>query len=205
MSRDDRAIIATCRLRTPTDRQTYRQTDRQTDRLMENYSRWRSIDVTRSPFLRRLLRDHAQTGSSVEDRTTLYSTIESPNNDTIERIQTKINNEISKINEWLKINKLSLNLRKSKHMIFKKTNTRHFNLTIKIDNLVIERVECFNFLGLTLDSQMTWKKLADIYNKCSRVIGTLYRIRHFIPTQILVMLYNTLILPHFNYCIMAWG
>ena len=140
------------------------------------------------------------------DDTMLYSTIESPNNDTIERIQTKINTELFKINDWLKINKLSLNLRKSKHMIFKKTNTRNINLTIKIDNLVIERVECFNFLGLTLDSQMTWKKHSDIIsNKCSRVIGTLNRIRHFIPTQIIVLLYNTLILPHFNYCIMAWG
>ena len=78
------------------------------------------------------------------DDTTLYSTIESPNNDTIERIQTKINKELSKINDWLKINKLSLNLRKSKHMICKK-NTRNIILTIKIDNLVIERVDCFNF------------------------------------------------------------
>ena len=53
---------------------------------------------------------------------------------------------------------------------------------------------------------MAWKKHADIIsNKCSRVIGTLYRIRHFIPIQIIVMLYNTLILPHFNYCVMAWG
>ena len=31
------------------------------------------------------------------------------------------------------------------------------------------------------------------------------RIRHVIPFDILVMLYNTLILPHINYCILAWG
>ena len=78
------------------------------------------------------------------DDTTLYSTIEYPNNDTIERIQTKINKEPSKIKHWLKINKLSLNLRKSKHMILKKT-TSNINLTIKTDDIVIERVECFNF------------------------------------------------------------
>ena len=57
---------------------------------------------------------------------TLYSTIESPNNDTIECIQTKINTELSKINDWLKINKLSLNLRKSKHMVFKKKKTQKY-------------------------------------------------------------------------------
>ena len=58
------------------------------------------------------------------DDTTLYSTIESHNNDTIERIQTKINKELSKINYWLKINKLSLNLRISKYMILKKTHQK---------------------------------------------------------------------------------
>ena len=77
-------------------------------------------------------------------------TIESPNNDTIESIQTNINKELSKIDYWLKINKLSLNLRKSKHMIFKKNTTRNINIAIKIDNIVIVRVECFNYLLLLL-------------------------------------------------------
>ena len=53
---------------------------------------------------------------------------------------------------------------------------------------------------------MTWKKHTDnISNKCLRVIGTLNRIKHIIPTQTRVLLYNSLILPHINYCIMAWG
>ena len=31
------------------------------------------------------------------------------------------------------------------------------------------------------------------------------RLRHVMPFDVLVMLYNTLILPHINYCILAWG
>ena len=31
------------------------------------------------------------------------------------------------------------------------------------------------------------------------------RLRHVILFDVLVMLYNTLILPHINYCILAWG
>ena len=43
-------------------------------------------------------------------------------------------------------------------------------------------------------------------NKCLRVIGTLNRIKHILPTQTRVLLYNSLILlPHINYCVMAWG
>ena len=53
---------------------------------------------------------------------------------------------------------------------------------------------------------MTRKKHTDnISNKCLRVIETLNRIKHILPTQTRVLLYNSLILPHINYCIMAWG
>ena len=96
------------------------------------------------------------------DDTTLYSNIDSPNqNNMIRLTETKINAELAKIDEWLKINKLSLNLKKSKYMVFKKTSTTNINLTLTIDKVVIDRVDYFNFLGLTIDSQMTWKKHTD--------------------------------------------
>ena len=139
------------------------------------------------------------------DDTTLYSNIDSPNqNNMIRLTETKINAELAKIDEWLKINKVSLNLKKSKYMVFKKTSTTNINLTLTIDKVVIDRVDYFNFPGLTIDSQMTWKKHTDnISNKCLMVIGTLNRIKHIVPTQTRVLLYNSLILPHINYCIMA--
>ena len=91
-------------------------------------------------------------------------------------------------------------------MVFKKTSITNINLTLTIDKVVIGRVDYFNFLGLTIDSQMTWKKhTKNISNKCLRVIGTLNRIKHILPTQTRVILYISLILPHINYCIMAWG
>ena len=91
-------------------------------------------------------------------------------------------------------------------MVFKKISTANINLALKIDHLVIDKVDYFNFLVLTIDSQMTWKNHTNnISNKCVRVIGILNRIKNVIPTRIRVLLYNTLILPHINYCTMAWG
>ena len=102
------------------------------------------------------------------DDTTLYSNIDSPNqNNMIRLTETKINAELAKLNEWLKINKLSLNLKKSKYMVFKKTTTTNIKLTLTIDQVFIDRVDNFNFLGSTIDSQMTWKQHTDnISNKC---------------------------------------
>ena len=139
------------------------------------------------------------------DETTLYNNIDSPNqNNMIRLTETKINAELPKIDEWLKINKVSLPLKKSKYMSFLKTSTTNINLTLTIDKVVIDMVDYFNFQGLTIDSQMTWKKHT-VSNKCLRVMGTLNRIKHILPTQTRVILYNSLILPHINYCIMAWG
>ena len=84
------------------------------------------------------------------DDTTLYSNIDSPNqNNMIRLTETKINAELAKIDEWLKINKLSL--KKSKYMVLKKTSKTNINLTLTIDKVVIDRVDYFNFLGLTID------------------------------------------------------
>ena len=140
------------------------------------------------------------------DDTTLSTTIDSSNEDTTKNITSEINNELSKINEWLKINKLSLDKSKTKYMISKKQRANIVKPILQIDGINIESVDHFNFLGLTLDSRMTWNNhTTNISNKCSRTIGVLNRIKHFIPLIVRILLYNTLILPHFNYCITAWG
>ena len=68
------------------------------------------------------------------DDTTLYSQFDNSeiaNHD----IEFKINNELSNINDWLKINKISLKYNKSKHMISTKTHTEPKKLELKIDNI----------------------------------------------------------------------
>ena len=88
------------------------------------------------------------------------------------------------------------------HMHNKKVNT----LTPKIINTIIEKVEEFNFLGLTLDTHVNWKKHTEkVSNKCSRIIGILNRLKHNLPQRIKLMLYNSLLLPHINYCLTTWG
>ena len=69
-----------------------------------------------------------------------------------------MNAEFSKVVEWLNINKLSLNKAKSKYMIFHIPSKGIHSLTLKIDNTNIEKVDEFNFLGLTLESNLNLKK-----------------------------------------------
>ena len=72
--------------------------------------------------------------------------------------------------------------------------------------MIIEKVDEFNLLWLTMDTNLNWKKHSEkICNKCTKMIGILNRLKYVLPLGIKIMLYNTLILRHINYCIMAWG
>ena len=118
------------------------------------------------------------------DDTTLSSTLNVFSDNTHDRnLESLINEELVKINDWLKINKLSLNVVKSKFMIFQKKNIQILNL--KIDNINIDQVKEFNFLGLIIDTNLNWKKHAEqISNACSTKIGILNKLKHILPLDI---------------------
>ena len=78
------------------------------------------------------------------DDTTLYSQFDNAriaNHD----IEMEINNELTNINDWLKINKLALNIKKYKYMISTKAHSEPKKLELKIDSINIENVNFFNF------------------------------------------------------------
>ena len=103
--------------------------------------------------------------------------------------------------------KISLNVNKYKYMIFKtaRRNNMINPLNIKIDNAYIDRVEEFNFLGISFNEQLNWQSHIKKSNRCSRIIGIQNKLKRLLPLNIKIMLYNTLILSHLNYALTAWG
>ena len=79
----------------------------------------------------------------------------------IAELSSNINLELGNIQEWLNMNMLSLNVQKTKFMIFHnyKRDVNHFIPEIKINGQPVERVTEFKFLGLTLDEYLNWKGL----------------------------------------------
>ena len=89
-------------------------------------------------------------------------------------------------------------------LLLRKKKVNYPNL--KINDIEIERVAQFNFLGLIISSNLKWQSHIDhISIKISRVIGIMYRMKDIYPQEILQMIYSTLIIPHFNYCLLVWG
>ena len=64
----------------------------------------------------------------------------------------------------------------------------------------LEHVTLYLFIGLNIDSNLDWTAhLYAVANIVSRVIGLLYNLIYIFPSYILLMIYNSLIPPHFNY------
>ena len=102
------------------------------------------------------------------DDTTLYCNI---NQDIGEEV---INAELLKLWEWLSANKLSLNIAKTKYMVFHTSKRNVIYPNLKVNNNNIERVTQFNFLGVILHSHMTWNKhINHISMKIAKSIGIL--------------------------------
>ena len=94
---------------------------------------------------------------------------------------------------WLKKNKLSLNLDKTKLMIFHRQQKKVKELNITINGTNIKRVQLFNFLGITLSESMSWANhLLFIKKKISKVIGILYRLKNTFPSEVLKTLYKSI-------------
>ncbi len=89
-------------------------------------------------------------------------------------------------------------------MLFHTAQKQIDRLHINIDNLNIDRVKQFNFLGLTINKNLTWTDhIKKIANKISQNLGILNKLKYFLPIKVKTIIYNSLILSHIN--ILAWG
>ena len=71
---------------------------------------------------------------------------------------------------------------------------------IEIENIKIEFADEFNFLGLTIHKHLKWDShINKIACKILNIIGIMYRLKHMVPSEILLTIYNGLIKPHILY------
>ena len=118
----------------------------------------------------------------------------------------QLNDELHKVSEWLLVNRLSINTDKTKCMIFHQYNKIIEIPNVTINNVEIECVRNFNLLGININKNLNWKHHTDkIANKISKTICILHKLKRILPTEIKLIIYNSLILPQINYGILAWG
>ena len=116
-----------------------------------------------------------------------------------------INTEFAKVLDWLIVNKLIINLKKTYCMLF--TNKKEDRtLTISAHNTVLEQKSECKFLGIIVDEEISWKPhISYILSKICKTTALLRFLKYTFPKHILRTLYMTLIYPYLNYCNIIWG
>ena len=125
-----------------------------------------------------------------DDTTLFYPMLNKHNLD----MSSMVTNELNKVYKWLCANKLSLNIKKTKYMIFcRQGKKQHTLLNIKIKNTLVEQVQNFDFLGITLNQNLSWRSHIEVSYKISRCIGILRKLRFYLPEFTLKSIYNGLL------------
>ena len=125
----------------------------------------------------------------------------------IDELVNSMNTEMEKVIDWLNVNKLSLNLKKTHYMIFRGRRTKiDVKNKLMINGTVITMERKTKFLGVIIDENLLFRDhIKYVKGKISRSLGILYKCRKYFDSDTLLMLYNSFVYPHFTYCLSVWG
>ena len=126
----------------------------------------------------------------------------------VNSIQENLSKDFDLVSEWLVMNKLTLNVSKTKSVLFgtRCMLAKSSRLALQHDTEVVEQVDDFKYLGITLDKELNFEShLSALGKKISSRLGVLGKIRNYLPLKYRIMLYNALVLPHFDYASTIWS
>ena len=79
-------------------------------------------------------------------------------------------------------------------------------INLSMNNIPIDKVPHFNYLGIILYKHLSWKShVAMVTGKFSKNNGILNILKYIYPTHILLTIYKSLFVPHINYGSLVWG
>ena len=122
--------------------------------------------------------------------------------------QELINIELKNVENWCIRNKLTVNMTKTHYIVLRthqnKTDLRGFSL--KMFNTELTQLDSITFLGITIDSHLSWQQ--HTHKLCQQLrplVGLLYKCSQYLPRKILIQIYNSFINSKISYCIESWG
>ena len=126
----------------------------------------------------------------------------------VSELEDKLNSDLTSLSRWLNVNLLTLNVTKCKSVVFgsQQKLAKVNQISLEINECQIDGEDSFKYLGVILHKNMTWLEHIDHLNtKVCQRLGVLRRVKHLLPRDARIILYNSLILPLFDYADVVWG
>ena len=124
----------------------------------------------------------------------------------IQTLQLLVNQEINKVDEWLKNNKLTLNYKKSNYMIIESNHSKTNKFKLKSNHNTISQTNNVKYLGVFLDNQLSWQPQIDqAIKKLSRACGMIFKLRYYVSISTLKLIYYSMFHLVIQYSLLNWG
>lgn len=122
-------------------------------------------------------------------------------------LKTQIERDAALLVEFARLNRLKLNPNKTKLVRFRphSANINHdFQLTI--DTKTIDESHSVKYLGITLQSNMSWNMhIEEVKKKIAPAIGILYKLKWKLDESTKTMIFHSLIHSHIKYLAIAYA
>ena len=120
-------------------------------------------------------------------------------------LQDNINQELHKIDKWLCIKKLTINLNKTNFLLFSKDSTLP-KLDINFARSKIKQCDNVKYLGVYLDDKPSCDRhIGYLITKLSLAIAIFYKLSNFLAINILITVYYSIAYSHLQYAVTNWG
>ena len=121
-----------------------------------------------------------------------------------------MNTDLKNLTDWFRANQLSVNPSQTKYILFSRNvQSMQFipDMLLHIDNEHLERVNSTKFLGIHIDSHLTWEDhIEHCRSKLSSGIYAIHMSKHFLNKNHVIIIYYRLIHPHLtNRLNRLWG
>ena len=130
----------------------------------------------------------------------------------IEQLFELANSELEKSSVWFRANKLTLNVKKTKYMIFSDQNLPTCTNNLKIGNQIVDQVgtnckeKYFKFVGHVLDDKLSWEgHIQHVSKKLASANFGINSTKNFLPLKIRKTVYYSLFDSHLNFGNLLWG
>jgi hypothetical protein len=100
-----------------------------------------------------------------------------------------INRNIIKTNKWVKCNSLSLNIDKTYFLQFHTKTNQKYDFQTSYENRQITIAQNIKFLGILIDSNLSWKQHINIIPKLNKACFAVRSVKPCMPLEVMRLIY----------------
>ena len=122
-------------------------------------------------------------------------------------INKKVNYDLKILSNWLKGNKISLNVCKTELVLFTSSKKQlDCDLKIKLNGKRLYETDSVRYLGIQIDKRLTWKRqINHVALKLNKANAMLSKLRHTLDSKTLRSVYYAIFESHLCYASLVWA